>query len=1103
MKRRGYTLFLLGALGLLLSLGSIPAVTLQVTNCVQPPSGMTAWWPLDETSGTTVTDIVNGFNGTTQPGPISGFGGPGPTPILPSSFPPGMVGSSLFFGAGRHIRVPHNPNLDPGTGSFAVDFWFIWGGGSGPIIQKMLPTGEGWGIFVVPSSTNPNNATVQVKWTFASGFSMPVATLAIVANRWYFLYAHIERGFGTNPDLSRLFLFDPLAGTMSNTGPGVIAGVIAPTNTISTTADLLIGGDGVTPGARIAVDEVEIFKRALTLQEIQAIYNAGAAGKCKQPPEPTADLGDAPDSTNHPNKPMTAYTSVPAKFPTVFDPATGTPPGPKHLAPKKLAWLGKDVSFENEADLLPDADTVTNIDPSTNAADQDKFDDGVVLPIAIPMVCGQTQFNYTVTSTTAAKLYVNVWFDFNRDGDWNDPIQKCPLGPAVTGSFTEWAVQNQLITVSGPGTFTFTTPFGAANPTKGQDMWMRITLTDQPIAPAQGADGSGPAGGYQFGETEDYLLRLEYTELCGIKWNDLNGNGKQDPGEPGLANWVIEVKDANGNIIGYAVTDDQGRYCVVVPSPGKYTVTEQQQQGWTQTAPPAPGTYTVTVPPAQTNLNFGNQQKEGKAEICVFKFNDLNGNGKQDPNEPLLPGWSFTVSPTPLPPTTSPVTTGLQGGICFGVAAPGTYTITEIVQPGWTPTTPNPQTVTVAPGQLANVFFGNQKEEKPCDLAIKKTATPTPTALVQVTITLTVPAGQTCTPGTVVVGDQQPPGMNFNLPGALVVTPAADWNCSATTSSNLSCTNAVTLAGSYTATFTFTSTVQPGINIENCATATVSGQLISKSCVPVQVAPPGVCDRQIKKSVSPNPVPSGGTVTITLTVTNVGTAPCPVVAGINVADPQPAGMTFNTAVPPTANKPGWSCGFTPPGPTAFCISSSPLLPGSTNAVTITFTAKVTAPPGSQIQNCAEVTNVGDANQANNKSCVTITVIGIPPPPVDLTLAKLFDGVLRPEAEVTYALRVMNVGGAPTSSAIRVSDPLPPTLRFVAAAGLGWNCSAQGQNVVCTSAGPIAPNQISTILLRVRVAAQPGQQITNCATVETAGDANPANNRGCHTGTVQR
>jgi uncharacterized repeat protein (TIGR01451 family) len=171
-------------------------------------------------------------------------------------------------------------------------------------------------------------------------------------------------------------------------------------------------------------------------------------------------------------------------------------------------------------------------------------------------------------------------------------------------------------------------------------------------------------------------------------------------------------------------------------------------------------------------------------------------------------------------------------------------------------------------------------------------------------------------------------------------------------------------------------------------------------------------------------------------------------------------------------------------------------------VTITFTAKVTAPPGSQIQNCAEVTNVGDAVQTNNKSCVTINVIGLPAPP-DLALVKLLDGQLRVEQEATYVLRVANGGGGPTSGPIVVSDPLPAGLRFVSASGPGWSCAAQGQNVTCRNAGPIQPGQTSTILLRVRVAAPAGTQITNCATVETAGDANPANNRSCHTGTVQR
>jgi len=844
----------------------------------------------------------------------------------------------------------------------------------------------------VPSPT-PGQACVN--------YVAPPTSPNVADGQWHHVAVVVDRSDATSG--VRLYV----DGALVFTGAPMVAPF--PDN-LDNTSDLYLG---MFPGD---LDEVELFKRALTAQEIQAIFQAGAAGKCKlQPPgEATADLGDAPDSTNHPNKPMTAYPTVPAKFPTVFDPVTGLPQGPKHLAPKKLAWLGKDVSFEDEADLPPDADGLTNIDPGADVADQDKHDDGVLLPVAIPLVCGQTQFKYTVTSTVAAKLYVNVWFDFNRDGDWDDPIQKCPLGPAITGSFTEWAVQNDLITVPGPGTFTFMTPaFGAANPTKGSEMWMRITLTDQPIAPANGADGSGPAGGYQYGETEDYLLKLQYTELCGIKFNDLNGNGKQDPGESGLANWVIEVKDANGNIIGYAETDPNGRYCIVVPSPGTYTVSEQQQQGWVQTAPPAPGTYTVTVPPAHTDLNFGNQQK-GKCDLMIRK----------------------TVTPNP-------------------VASGGTVTITlTVTNVGTGPCPPGPE------------IFGTA------------------------------------------VRDPKPAGLTFTAP------PAANqpgWQCSlGLPTGDASCgAPGLTLPPGYTVTFTINATVTAtaGSQIQNCATVTNANDTNlanNKSCVTIQVVPGGVCDREIKKTVTPNPVASGGTVTITLTVTNVGTAACPAVPGVVLADPQPPGMTFQPPV--SVSKPGWACFITGPSGAwpggVQCTSTSPLLPGAANAVTITFTAKVTAPAGSMIQNCAEVTNVGDAVQTNNKSCVTINVTGIKLPP-DLALAKLLDGQLRAEQEATYVLRITNGGGGPTSAPIVVSDPLPSTLRFVSASGPGWSCAAQGQNVTCRSPGPIAPGQVSTILLRVRVVAPAGTQITNCATVETAGDTNPANNRGCHTGTVQR
>ena len=61
------------------------------------------------------------------------------------------------------------------------------------------------------------------------------------------------------------------------------------------------------------------------------------------------DLGDAPDSSNHSGAGMLAYPAVPARYPTVFDPAAGTPQGPSHSKPTPF-HLGQRVSLEVEAD---------------------------------------------------------------------------------------------------------------------------------------------------------------------------------------------------------------------------------------------------------------------------------------------------------------------------------------------------------------------------------------------------------------------------------------------------------------------------------------------------------------------------------------------------------------------------------------------------------------------------------------------------------------------------------------------------------------------------------------------------------------------------------
>ncbi len=223
-----------------------------------------------------------------------------------------------------------------------------------------------------------------------------------------------------------------------------------------------------------------------------------------------AELGDAPDSTNTHGAGMTTYGGVNANFPTVH--AAGSPPhGPKHLRPRAVAFLGPRVSVEMEADIGPDADGVNNIFPPLNAADRDGFDDGVVLPLVLPH-CGKSAFLYTVNVINPnVDLYVNVWFDFNRDGDWDDTPMCGGYLPAP-----EWAVQNQLLPAGSlmVGLNNVMSPvFRAWHPVGADDekIWMRITLSERrwPFSggtPASGYGGAGPVGGYKFGETEDYYF---------------------------------------------------------------------------------------------------------------------------------------------------------------------------------------------------------------------------------------------------------------------------------------------------------------------------------------------------------------------------------------------------------------------------------------------------------------------------------------------------------------------------------------------------------------------------------------------------------------------
>ena len=221
---------------------------------------------------------------------------------------------------------------------------------------------------------------------------------------------------------------------------------------------------------------------------------------------PTGEHGDAPDSTSHfGSMPMTTYSGVQASFPTVWAPSTGLPYGPRHHSLGD-AQLGGGANVEVDADLqgVADPDPMPNISPLTNQADMDGGDDGFATAIALPH-CQATDAQFTTSVLGGLKdRYLSIWFDFNRDGDWQDTLSCTDPQTGTPRTIPERAVFNMAFS-QGPGSYSLTTPtFYAYDPVPGGNVWMRATLTDHEIV---STDGRGLQYGYANGETEDYYLQ--------------------------------------------------------------------------------------------------------------------------------------------------------------------------------------------------------------------------------------------------------------------------------------------------------------------------------------------------------------------------------------------------------------------------------------------------------------------------------------------------------------------------------------------------------------------------------------------------------------------
>lgn len=238
--------------------------------CTDPPPGMVAWWPMDETFGNVVYDSVNTNHGLRA----------GATP--PNTIA-GAVGNALHFdGVSSHVRVPDDPTLNFGAatqadaGDFSIDAWIRldqFTAQQAPIVDKRDQQPLGYYFFVLDG---------HLALIIEDGIGPP-ATYYISGTTLLPINQVLHVAVTVDRDDTQGVRFYVDGAPFGQTGDPT-----QHTGNLTNSSDLFIGASKFMyfPGDGQAfvngmIDEVEIFDRELTASEVADLYNAGSDGKCK------------------------------------------------------------------------------------------------------------------------------------------------------------------------------------------------------------------------------------------------------------------------------------------------------------------------------------------------------------------------------------------------------------------------------------------------------------------------------------------------------------------------------------------------------------------------------------------------------------------------------------------------------------------------------------------------------------------------------------------------------------------------------------------------------------------------------------------------------
>lgn len=221
-------------------------------------SGLVAYWPLDEASGTTANDAVGSNDGTLQNTPTLGVA---ITPITA-----GDVGMTFASASSEHVTVPDNAAWHWGTGDWSVEMWLKRNGD---------PSGDEYLI----SQGSPGSGGTGFHWQFDGGggsfMESQIDTVAIVSagtsitdDAWHHAVVTHDRDGNGN------WYVDGSAANLSGT-PTNISSKSA--YNVTNTGTLYIARRGLGNYWNGGIAKVALYNVALSAATVSAHYAARTA----------------------------------------------------------------------------------------------------------------------------------------------------------------------------------------------------------------------------------------------------------------------------------------------------------------------------------------------------------------------------------------------------------------------------------------------------------------------------------------------------------------------------------------------------------------------------------------------------------------------------------------------------------------------------------------------------------------------------------------------------------------------------------------------------------------------------------------------------------